>query len=542
MTAAGRGFSVSPTSGHGEANLPSRTTGSLLLAFLGLAWLGGPSALPQAPPLPTAATTAKVTAPSLPVYADMNRSSETVRSLARGDSVYVDLRVDQGGLKWCGIRLKAETARLGFADCRGLERTSAPPAAALPAAGPRAGAEMPFARPQTPTQSGYAAVKAQAVKDDVVDSGYIAAADEEARGGGPAAVTRAALAHYAAAEFELSRNAPDRALEQLEAMEPYAGGQKTLLLACLVGRGYALLMKSEFSLALEPLERARRLAPNAPQVAALSGWAHYRLNHNEQAIADFEAAKRARPDPVFNQLIEKLRRDQDAESDFREGGSSHFLVRYHGGASRQLASEVTRTLEEQYQLLRDQLRFTPPEPIAVYLYTREAFRDVTRSPEWEGAVNDGKIRLPVQGMDTVSAEMAAILRHELTHSFLSQKTAGRCPTWLHEGVAQWMEGRRSQGDAAMLVSVYDEPWARQLRRHSDVWRTLSLNEARYAYAWALALVEAIESTAGPDGINRLLEAERTESSRETALREGLRTNPASLDDATRDYLKRTYLQ
>ena len=41
--------------------------------------------------------------------------------------------------------------------------------------------------------------------------------------------------------------------------------------------------------------------------------------------------------------------------------------------------------------------------------------------------------------------LSRILKHELTHSFLYQKTQGRCPTWLQEGVAQWMEGRRGGG-------------------------------------------------------------------------------------------------
>ena len=70
----------------------------------------------------------------------------------------------------------------------------------------------------------------------------------------------------------------------------------------------------------------------------------------------------------------------------------------------------------------------------------------------------------------------------------------------------------------------------------------SPGQARYAYAWALAVVEMIEAQEGSGGINRLLEAERSESSREAALREGLRMNFSSLDDATIEYLKKTYLQ
>jgi hypothetical protein len=237
-----------------------------------------------------------------------------------------------------------------------------------------------------------------------------------------------------------------------------------------------------------------------------------------------------------------VKRDKEAEGDFREGESSHFVVRYHGGASRQLASEVTRVLEDQFQSLRDDLRYTPPEQIAVILYTQEAFRDVTRTPGWTGAINDGKIRVPVQGVDAISDQLTRVLRHELTHSFVYQKTAGRAPTWLQEGLAQWMEGRRTNADAATLVSLFEQGQGKQLRYYDGTWMRLSAVQARYAYAWALAVVEMIEVEKGSDGVNRLLEAERTESSREAALREGLRMSFSSLDDETIQYLKKTYLQ
>jgi len=60
--------------------------------------------------------------------------------------------------------------------------------------------------------------------------------------------------------------------------------------------------------------------------------------------------------------------------------------------------------------------------------------------------------------------------------------------------------------------------------------------------WALAVVETIESQQGSDGIIRPLEAQRTESSQEAALRQGLRMNFSELDDATAAYLKKIYSQ
>jgi len=241
-------------------------------------------------------------------------------------------------------------------------------------------------------------------------------------------------------------------------------------------------------------------------------------------------------------MLEKVKREKEAEGDFREGESSHFVIRYHGGATRSLASDVMHVLEDQFQSLRNELRYTPPEPIAVILYTQESFRDVTRSPGWAGALNDGKIRVPVQGIETVSVELTRILRHELTHSFVFQKTSGRAPTWLQEGLAQWMEGRRTNGDAAQLVAFYEQGQGKQLRYSDDSWTRFSTGQARFAYAWSLAVVEMVEAEHGSDGINRLLEAERAESSREAALREGLRMNFSSLDEVTIDYLKKTYLQ
>ena len=296
-------------------------------------------------------------------------------------------------------------------------------------------------------------MKNEIIKEGVIDAGFISTLEAEASRGGPTAVTRAALAHLAAGEFELTQHEPDKALEHFEAMEPFAGQQRDLLLASLDGRIYAQMMKSEYTIALELIEKARKLSPQSANLAAWSGYTHYRMNQIDAAIDGFADRATIRPSQSVAALLDKAKRDKNAEDDFREGESSHFVLRYHGGASRQLASEVIHTLEDQFQVLKSELHYTPPEQIGVILYTQESFFDVTRVPGWAGGLNDGRIRVPVQGLETVSDLLARILKHELTHSFVYQKTDGRCPTWLQEGVAQWMEGRRTGADAAQLRGV-----------------------------------------------------------------------------------------
>ena len=73
------------------------------------------------------------------------------------------------------------------------------------------------------------------------------------------------------------------------------------------------------------------------------------------------------------------------------------------------------------------------------LYTGQAFFDVTQAPSWTGAVNDGKLRIPIEGVGSITPELAHVLKHELAHSFINQISAGRCPQWLHEGIAQALE-------------------------------------------------------------------------------------------------------
>jgi len=58
------------------------------------------------------------------VFLEMDSSSDQVSTLKKGNSVYVDLRMDQGGKSWCGVRPSAQASRIGFVDCRSLERVA----------------------------------------------------------------------------------------------------------------------------------------------------------------------------------------------------------------------------------------------------------------------------------------------------------------------------------------------------------------------------------------------------------------------------------
>jgi tetratricopeptide (TPR) repeat protein len=354
-------------------------------------------------------------------------------------------------------------------------------------------------------------------------------------------MSRAALAHYAAGNFELSRESSDEAVEQFNASLAFAAKQPNLLLVNFVSLAYVQLRRSEYSAALEYLQRARTVAPNSLWVAELSGWAYYGLDRIDEAIAQWQAAQSIHPTPEVAALIEKAQRDREAEGEFRESETHRFILRYQGNATPQLATDVLRTLEEHFRTLQTELRFTPGEPIAVVLYTQQTFRDVTRAPSWAGAANDGRIRVPVQGLTSVSDQLSHVLMHELTHSFIRQKTQGRCPQWLDEGLAQWMEGRRSESTALPLIAAYEQGMHPPVKQMEGSWAAFSGQSANFAYAWSLASVESIIANSGMWGIERLLGELAAGSAVESALGTSLQTNYPDLERGMVDYLRKTYL-
>lgn len=398
--------------------------------------------------------------------------------------------------------------------------------------------EPPVSAPEIEPVRGYEDVAALAVHDNAVDFGYISRLESEARSGGAAGTARVAAAHHAAAQFLLSKGDTGAAIDHYREALAFAPDNTGLLLNLAV----LYLRQSQFTTALDPLERARRASPDSADVAKLTGWAYYGANKMDRAIQEWQRAERLRPDPEVKSALEKAQRDKTEEESYREGETAHFDLKYNGSATPDLARGILRALEDDFRDLESKLDYTPPEQISVILYTQQAFADITRAPGWVGALNDGRLRIPVQGLSSVTPELAHVLKHELTHSFVGQKTHNRAPTWLQEGVAQYMEGRRSTSAAGALVQAATQGAMPPLGAFEGPWMSLDGNSAAFAYAWSLAVVESIIDSGGVSDISRLLDRVATSPSTEAAAKEMLHSDYADLQQQTVAYLKHTYLR
>jgi tetratricopeptide (TPR) repeat protein len=377
-----------------------------------------------------------------------------------------------------------------------------------------------------------------ALRDGSIDLTVLARLESEADANlTPTAVARVIAAETAAAQFEISVGNFEQATAHYNTGLRYAPDNIGLLLET----AYLHLRRSEYSAAVDLLDRARRIDPDSLDVAKLSGWAYYGLNRVNDAVSEWKRALAMKPDVDLQHALEKAERDAQEESTYREGETTHFRLRYNGGAAPELARDVLRTLETEFEEVSSTLSYVPPEPIGVILYTDQAFTDITRAPSWVGALNDGRIRVPVSGLTSMTSELARVLKHELTHSFVAQKTSGRCPVWLQEGIAQYMEGKRSRSAAGALSSAYERHMEFSLASYETSWLNLSGDTAANAYAWSLAVVETIVNVEGMISIERILDRIAAQSATEDALRAVLHDTYGDLMQSTVQYLRKAYL-
>jgi len=165
---------------------------------------------------------------------------------------------------------------------------------------------------------------------------------------------------------------------------------------------------------------------------------------------------------------------------------------------------------------------------------------VTRAPSWSGAINDGKLRIPVNGLNAMTSQLARVLKHELAHTFINQLSAGRCPPWLHEGIAQMLEPKSLGSDGRQLAQMFKAQRNIPLNALEGSFLRFSGSEAYVAYAESLAAVSYIDDSYGMGDIQRILQLLSQGNSTEAALRATIHSDYGQLEAEVGKYLADKY--
>lgn len=293
----------------------------------------------------------------------------------------------------------------------------------------------------------------------------------------------------------------DRAVEEYRralASEPEA-------LEVRVELGTLYLERGDLAAAQTQFEQAKRIAPEEPRTRVGLGDVYYRMGRLPLAIREWQAALALTPDPGILYKLKKALRENHEDIDFEEVSHPHFLIRYDGQVNETIGRILATALEEEYYYIGRALRFTPRSPVAVTLYTNQEFLDLTHAPTWASGLNDGEIKIPVEGLTEMTPKLRRVLRHELTHSFINAMTSSNCPSWFHEGMAQLNEGSDRLDPYPRVKAASADGGLLPLWSLEGPLLNYSKEKAQLAYAQALAATEYLEARKGRTGLLSILE-------------------------------------
>ncbi|MBV8051817.1 MAG: tetratricopeptide repeat protein [Acidobacteriaceae bacterium] len=389
--------------------------------------------------------------------------------------------------------------------------------------------DLPVLVPANSTNQDSPALK-KIIHDGAVDEGELSAVEQSAN---PAT---AAVAYFLAGKYEFEHGNFSKARPYLENALRFDADSPSAL------NYYAVLLArtGHASDAVSYAERSVRASPNSPDSLTVLGYVQYAADRDQEAVRTWKRSLELRPDPIVQSYLAKAERDNSAQAGYSEKESSHFTLHYEGEqTSESLRGQLLATLDSEYDDLVRELGIEPRSSIPVILYTRQTFFDVTNAPSWSGAINDGKLRIPIQGVSSVTPELARVLKHELAHSFIAQLSGGRCPQWLNEGIAQLVEPK-PLASGNRLAELYRAQQQIPLNAMEGTFVNFSSVQAVLAYAESLAAAQYISETYGMSDLQRILERLGQGSSTEAALRAILHSGYGDLENELSKYLTSKY--
>jgi hypothetical protein len=271
--------------------------------------------------------------------------------------------------------------------------------------------------------------------------------------------------------------------------------------------GIGLFAEGDYYGALAALSAADEALPDFPPLCFALARVYHVLNLTREAVALLPCM---RLEPRFaalepmRRLVEKLERSAEFELEFDAVASDHFVASFPSeGTAAERIGEVLDMLERARDDIGWLLGIEATRQIPVVVYEAVDFGEATGAPDWAGGLYDGKIRISMDFFERDPVRFADSLRHEYMHAALHERTGGRMPAWMNEGLANQVTERG-----------FDRDGLRRHLRSSDDFLTeemlsrsfghLESQTASLAYQQAYWMTDALIDEHGFEAVEALI--------------------------------------
>ncbi len=239
--------------------------------------------------------------------------------------------------------------------------------------------------------------------------------------------------------------------------------------------------------------------PESDGLLRLAGELAFLRGDLDEAVARYEAALARRDEPATRERLAQLRAESELWAHALTDHTAHFDSRFdpRDPEVAPRIGELEERLEAAWRDVVAAIGVQPAQRLLVLWASPESWSGPM--PEWSKGFYDGRVRILVGGDDE---HLDETLRHELVHAAL-HALGGDYPTWLHEGLAQRIQGvdvarvrslLRERAPLELPVSALDADWSH--------WKS---GEALVeAYGIALSLVDWLTERYGETAVQELV--------------------------------------
>jgi hypothetical protein len=256
--------------------------------------------------------------------------------------------------------------------------------------------------------------------------------------------------------------------------------------------------------ALTLLEAELKKHQDDPDLLGLAGAAAWRADDPRRALGYWRQSLDLRPNAQLAALYKSVEREAAGDQSNQRMVGTRVLLRYEGTSiSADTAREMAMVVDREFARISAELGCTTSERIIAIAQSREAYQKTTGAAEWSGGQYDGRIRVPLFDRGSLDPVTRRTLAHETTHACLSM--LGNWPSWLQEGVAQYMSGETlSPAARKQVAELLQQSKLPTLNKLAGGWGGMDSSSARGAYAIALRAIEIFNQDFASYGLRNLL--------------------------------------
>ena len=278
----------------------------------------------------------------------------------------------------------------------------------------------------------------------------------------------------------------------------------------LIAAGQERYLSGDFSGAQKNLDLALQYdSNNVGAMIALSDVYYYSQQMSKAKELLLKAQKLSGDSSEIGKRLEKITGDERLEKGMKLAETEIFDIKFNKEIFVSYnIYDLKQTLRKAFREVGQNLHYYPHHTVAVILYAEEDYRKLHEVPEWSSGAYDGKIRIPIPSNGNLeNSRFKQIIWHEYTHAVIRDITAGNCPIWLNEGLADYHGYLFAKFDPAPLRNAYLAGKLFTLKQLSEDFRTLTDTEKiRLAYAQSYSVVSFIIDRWGFYKLRHLLEA------------------------------------